>query len=105
MKITTRKNYLASVIVALTTDKTKYEEALKEYREYLSIIVEEYNTQMKTQTKSDKQQENWVTMNELKEIVAGYKKQIRKMDLIHKDIWSNKEFNLYQLYLFLLSPT
>ena len=46
MKITTRKNYLAAVIVALTTDKDKYEAPLKEYREYLDIIVEEYNTQM-----------------------------------------------------------
>ena len=99
MKITTRKNYLAAVIVALTTDKDKYEAPLKEYREYLDIIVEDYNTQMKSQTKSDKQQENWVSMDELKEIVAGYKKTIRKMDLVNKETWSNKEFNLYQQYL------
>ena len=99
MKITTRKNYLAAVIVALTTEKDKYEEALKEYREYLDIIVKEYNTQMKSQTKSDKQEENWVSMDELKEIVAGYKKQIRKLDLNHKELWSNKEYNLYQQYL------
>jgi len=99
MKITTRKNYLASVIVALTTDKDKYEEALKEYREYLSIIVEDYNKQMKSQTKSDKQEENWVSMDELKDVVADYKKQIRKMDLVNKDMWSNKEYNIYQMYL------
>lgn len=99
MKITTRKNYLASVIVALTTDKDKYEAPLKEYREYLDIIVEEYTTQMKTQKKSKTQQENWATMDELKEIVAGYKKNIRKMDLVNKETWSNKEYNLYQMYL------
>ena len=99
MKITTRKNYLAAVIVALTTEKDKYEEALKEYREYLDIIVKEYNTQMKSQTKSDKQEENWVSMDELKDVVAGYKKQIRKLDLNHKELWSNKEYNLYQQYL------
>mgnify|MGYP003675745066 CR=1 FL=1 len=99
MKITTRKNYLAAVIVALTTDKDKYEEELKEYREYLAIIVEEYNKQMKSQTKSDKQEENWVTMDELKDVVADYKKQIRKLDLNNREMWSNKEFNLYQMYL------
>ena len=99
MKITTRKNYLAAVIVALTTDKDKYEEELKEYREYLAIIVEEYNKQMKSQTKSDKQEENWVTMDELKDVVADYKKQIRKMDLVNTEMWSNKEFNIYQMYL------
>ena len=99
MKITTRKNYLAAVIVALTTDKDTYEEALKEYRKYLDIIVKEYNTQMKSQTKSDKQEENWVSMDELKDVVAGYKKQIRKLDLTNKELWSNKEYNLYQQYL------
>ena len=99
MKITTRKNYIAAVIVALTTDKDKYEEQLKEYREYLSIIVEEYTKQLKSQTKSKKQEDNWVSMDELKEIVSGYKKEIRKMDLANKELWSNKEFNIYQLYL------
>jgi hypothetical protein len=99
MKITTRKNYLASVIVALTTDKDKYEAPLKEYREYLDIIVEEYTTQMKTQKKSKTQQENWASMDELKEIVAGYKKEIRKLDLVNKETWSNKEYNLYQMFL------
>ena len=99
MKITTRKNYLASVIVALTTDKDKYEEELKEYRKYLDVIVAEYTKQMKSQTKSEKQEANWVSMNELKEIVAGYKKTIRKMDLVNKELWSNKEFNIYQMYL------
>ena len=99
MKITTRKNYLAAVIVALTTDKEKYEAALKEYRKYLDKIVEEYNKQMKSQTKSQKQEENWASLDELKEIVSGYKKEIRKLDLANKDLWSNREFNLYQMYL------
>jgi hypothetical protein len=99
MKITTRKNYIAAIIVALTTDKDKYADALKEYREYLAIIVEEYNKQLKSQTKSKKQEDNWVSMDELKEIVSGYKKEIRKLDLANKELWSNKEFNLYQLYL------
>ena len=35
MKITTRKNYIAAVIVALTTDKDKYEEQLNLYQLYL----------------------------------------------------------------------
>jgi hypothetical protein len=99
MKITTRKNYIAAIIVALTTDKDKYEDVLKEYREYLAIIVEEYTKQLKSQTKSKKQEANWVSMDELKEIVGGYKKEIRKLDLANKELWSNKEFNLYQLYL------
>ena len=99
MKITTRKNYLAAVIVALTTDKDKYADALVEYRTYLAIIVEEYNKQMKSQTKTNKQAENWATMEELKEIVSGYKKEIRKLDLANKEMWSNREFNLYQQYL------
>mgnify|MGYP003645145562 FL=1 len=99
MKITTRKNYIAAIIVALTTDKDKYEDVLKEYREYLSIIVEEYTKQLKTQKKSEKQEANWASMKELKEIVSGYKKEIRKLDLANKELWSNKEFNLYQLYL------
>lgn len=99
MKLTTRKNYLASVIVALTTDKEKYEEQLKEYRDYMDTVREEYSTQMKSQTKSATQEANWVSMEELKEVVTGYKKQIRKLDLANKEMWSNKEFNLYQSYL------
>jgi hypothetical protein len=99
MKITTRKNYLAAIIVALTTDKDKYADALLEYREYLNIVVDEYNTQLKSQTKSKKQEDNWVSMDELKEIVSGYKKEIRKLDLANKDAWSNREYNIYQLYL------
>ena len=99
MKITTRKNYLAAVIVALTTDKDKYEAPLVEYRKYLDVIVADYNTQMKTQKKSEKQEANWVSMDKLKEIVSGFKKEIRKMDLVNKELWSNKEFNIYQMYL------
>jgi hypothetical protein len=54
---------------------------------------------MKTQKKSKTQQENWASMDELKEIVAGYKKEIRKLDLVNKETWSNKEYNLYQMFL------
>ena len=47
LKLTTQKNYLSAVIVALSAFKDKYEDDLKTYRKRLDELNEKYNSEIK----------------------------------------------------------
>lgn len=85
MKISTKKNYVASIIVALSSQPNKYKKALEEYRDYLDGIAKLYKEQMEEQTKSEKEKENWVSLTKLRKVMNGYKREIMERDLLKKD--------------------
>jgi integrase len=99
LKLTTRKNYCNSIIVALLTNPEKHEKLLAAYRKYLDVIVEEFNNTMKSQEKSDKMEANWVSMAQLKKMVARHKRTITENGLNTKSNWTNGDLQLYQMYL------
>ena len=99
LKLPTRKNYMAAILVALSIDKEKNSDDLEVYRNHLDSIASEYYKGVKSQVKSEKLEKNWATMAELKKILGRYKRDIKEKDLNKKEKWSNKDMELYQMWL------
>ena len=98
LKLPTRKNYLAAILVALTA-VDKDDDIIKEYRNHLETIAIEYQDQISSKKKSEKLSNNWVSMAELKKIVSRYKRNIKEKKLESKETFNNEDIDLYQRYL------
>jgi len=85
LKLSTRKTYLASIVVALSTKEKKYEKQLKIYRDEMMDLIEKSKSEAENQEKSDTQSENWTTMTELKKVVKKYKKDLSDRGTFKKD--------------------
>jgi len=101
MKLSTRKNYIAAIIVALNTDKEKYESEIKTYREELDEVAKEYKNGQEEQQKSEKESANWVSLKKLRKVLSKYKKEIMDRGILKKspEDLTNKEFNLLQMWV------
>jgi len=98
LKLPTRKNYIAAILVALSAiDKDN--KVIQEYRNNLDSIVSEYNEQLDSKKKSEKLSDNWVSMEQLNKIVNRYKRDIKEKGLETKETFNNSDFTLYQMYL------
>ena len=84
LKLPTRKNYIAAVIVALSTNDNRYKKELKFYRGELDKISKEYNDIIKEQQKTEKQENNWTTLAKLRKVMRYYKNQIKEKGLLKK---------------------
>lgn len=74
-KLPTQRNKLTSLLVVLTAfNKAEFDEAEEFYRKELENRNKEYNSYIATHSKSDKQEKNWVQLDELKKIMNQYKK-------------------------------
>ena len=101
LKLSSRKTYLAAIVVALATQEEKYEKPLKEYRELMMDHIQEYKGIQEEQSKSDSQKENWTSMASIKKVPRRYKKELvdRKIfDKDPKDV-NKKEMDLIQKWL------
>jgi len=85
MKLSTKKNYIASIIVALSSNEKLYKKPLEEYRDYLDGVAKLYKEQMEEQNKSEKEKDNWVSLAKLRKVMNGYKREIMERDLLKKD--------------------
>jgi len=72
----TQRNKLTSLLVVLSAyQKEEFDSAENYYRKQLEDRNKEYNELISTHSKSDKQEKNWVTLEELKKIMKQYKKE------------------------------
>ncbi len=83
-KISTKKNYISSIIVVLSPKgKGEYEKGFSNIgKKYLAMLIleqDKYNKDMDNQGKSKKQKVNWSSMESLKSIMEGYRKKIKKL--------------------------
>jgi hypothetical protein len=101
LKISTQKNYIASIIVALDAlnEKEKYDEELAKYRGYLDEINDQYVKEFESGEKSDKEQSNWASMKELKKVLNNYKNDISERELWNKETLTPKQFDLMQKWV------
>ena len=107
LKLPTRKNYIAAILVALSSEKSPNDKLIEKYRNHLDILAVEYNKKIKSHEKSEKLEKNWVTMKELEDIVKRYKREIKERNLDKKDTFkqsndlrsNKKDLDLYQKYL------
>ena len=99
LKLTTQKNYLSAVIVALSAFKDKYEDDLKTYRKRLDELNEKYNSEIKKNEKTEKQDKNWVSMKELRKVMNSFKNDLKERGAFGKEELSRRELDLMQRWV------
>jgi len=97
--LTTQKNYLASIIVALSAYGKKYESELTDYRKRLDELNEKYNKEISKNEKTDKQDKNWVTLKQLRRVLNSYKADLQERGTFKKSEVSKKEFDILQKWV------
>lgn len=96
-KHSTIRNYLASIVVITSAqDKDKLTE---EYRKLMEEYAKEYTNHIKENNKSEKQNENWVSLAELEKVLKSYKREITEKKILKKTELSKKELDLLQKYV------
>ncbi len=85
LKLSTRKTYLASIVVALSTKEKKYEKELKIYRDEMMDLIGKSKDEAEKQEKSTTQAENWTSMAELKKVIKKYKKDLQDRGTFKKN--------------------
>lgn len=103
-KITSKKNKLTAVLVALSSDNPKNEDLLDKFGNELKNLSEKYLAFLKTQKKTETQEKNWIEYDDLIKIVNKVMKEVKNKEITKKkaeDELSNKEFDVLQQYLVL----
>ena len=99
-KLSTRKTYLAAVVVTLMAFD-KDEKLISYYRDEMEDLAKKFNTEMETQKKSDTQDKNWVSLATLRKVMRKYRNELMEKGIFKKDADSltNKEFDLLQKWI------
>ncbi len=98
MALTTQRNYLGSILVALPILKNS-KDTLEFYKTELEKVNKDYQDIIGSHEKSEKQKTNWSSLEELKTILNKYKKEIKNNKYNDKEKLSSKEFNFLTNYL------
>ena len=96
---TTQRNYYNSIIVYLMS-KNKESKLLEKYNEVRDELNKKYVEQQQSGVISDKQKNNFIELNELKNMIEQIKKDLDIPKLKKKEI-SSKEYKLLQIYVIL----
>lgn len=100
LALTTRRNYLSSILVVLRAyNKKSFNKVLDKYKKLLAELNEQYTNKIDSHEKSDKQKENWMELSELKKGLKLYKNQIKDRDIKDKEKLNKKDLDLLKKYL------
>lgn len=99
--MSTKKNYLVAIIVALQSDKDKYQKVIDIYNKYISELQDKILDNYDNNEKSEKQEKNWVEYDEIKKLVNKYKKEANTILNKNTDKYNNKDLQKIQDYLLL----
>tara|TARA_R100000329_G_C7608517_1_gene215887 strand:- start:548 stop:1507 length:960 start_codon:yes stop_codon:yes gene_type:complete len=101
LKLSTQKNYLASIIVSLDAMNTKgkYDDLISEYRKILDDTHNKYIEDVENGEKSESQKKNWASMKELKKVMAMYLRDIKERELFSKEDLNKKQMALMQKWV------
>jgi len=94
----TIKNYLVSVIIALSSDK-KYDKLIDKYNNKIKQLQDEILDQYDKNEKNDKQEKNWINHNEVLKLLRKMKKETKDFFDKPKENLTTKEKDLIQQYL------
>ncbi len=97
--LTTQKNYLSAIIVALSAFKNKYDDELIGYRNRLDELNEKYNSEISKNEKNKKQGENWQSLKQLRHILNQYKAELMDRGAFKKTELTKKEMDILQKWL------
>ena len=98
-KLNTRKTYLGAIITILDCCAEDCEEELKEYRKDLEAFQSDTRKAEEKQEKTARQDENWVSLKDLREVLEEYKKKIDLKNFDETEEISKRDFDLLQKYL------
>jgi hypothetical protein len=101
MKLSSRKTYLASIVVALSSQAEKFEGDVKYYRDEMEELAKQYNTEQEQQKKSEKEDKNWTSLSSLRKVNRNYRNELKERKVFQKDPSNitNKEFDLLQKWV------
>jgi hypothetical protein len=101
LKLSTQKNYLSAIIVALDAmnDEGDYDSELEYYRGYLAELQKQHQEEQQKQQKTKSQDENWASMKELRKVMTKYKADIMERELLTKPELNRKQFDLVQKWV------
>jgi len=101
LKLSTQKNYLSAIIVALDAmnEEGDYDDELEYYRGYLAELQKQHLEEQEKQQKTKSQDENWASMKQLRKVMNGYKADIMERELLTKPELNRKQFDLVQKWV------
>ena len=99
-KLSTRKTYLAAIVVTLMAFE-KDEKLIKYYRDEMEDLAKQFNADMEEQKKSETQDKNWVSLAALRKEMRKYRNELNEKGIFKKDAddLTNKEFDLLQKWI------
>lgn len=99
-KLSTRKSYLASIVVSLMA-MDEDEKLIEFYRNEMEDLAKKFNEEMETQRKSETQDKNWVSLQKLQKVMRKYRNELIEKKIFEKEPNSltNKEFDLLQKWV------
>ena len=111
-KLRTKRNYLTAILVALGIyDNAEYNELREKYRKELELSTIEMEKEIQLHKKTEKENENWTTLAELKKSVLNkWRRDIKRRHMTNGtvDEPTNEEILFFQKYLvaalYLLRP-
>jgi len=100
LALTTKKNRITAIIVALgAVDEEKYKDLIEYYKKILEELTALYFENIKKNIKTDKEDKNWTSLKSLRKVMNAYKRDIAEREILKKNNVSNKELMLFQNYL------
>lgn len=98
---TTKKNYLVSTLVVLMSNPTKYKNEIIKYQDRIKKLQSEVNDTYDENSKSSKQNKNWVDYPEILKLLKKVKNDVKPLLTKPIDELTKKEKDSIQQYLVL----
>ena len=100
-KSTTKKNFYNAIVVILNANGSD-EKLVDEYAEMRDNEHKHYENLVKSHKKTDRQEKNWVELDEIDKILKSYKRQ--SAEIYKKPTFNKKKnFSILQEYIILLT--
>lgn len=95
-KLTSQKNRLTAILVALNSDDDKDNQLIEKYGLHLKLLSDKYVSFLKQQTKTKTQADNWISYNDLIKVINDIMDEVKLQKLNKKTELNNKQFDLLQ---------
>lgn len=100
-KITSKKNKLTAILVALNSDENKNQPLIDKFGKELKDLGEIYLSFLKQQTKTEAQKNNWLDYDDLIKVINKVMTEVKYREITKKTELNNKEFDVLQQLLIL----
>ena len=97
-KPSTKRNYLAAIIVYLSVDE-KNKKLVETYRELMDKFAKENIELISDNKKTKSQEDKWTTINELRKVLKEYKRELDRKGSLKKNELTKKELDLLQKWV------